>query len=68
MFPEYTLLHWVNLKQQHHNASIQLNIGGHCKVYPSELLLVQDQTGIVSKHNKEIVNHLQIVKYTFWKR
>ena len=40
----------------HHDASIQLNIG---KVYPSELLSVQDQTNIVSKHNTEIVNHLQ---------
>ena len=46
------------------NASIQLNIGEHCKVYPSELLSVQVQTGIVSKHNTEIVNHLQMVKYT----
>ena len=27
-------------------------------------LSVQDQTSIVSKHNTEIVNHLQIVKYT----
>ena len=25
---------------------------------------VKDQTSIVSKHNTEIVNHLQIVKYT----
>ena len=50
-------------KQQHHNASIQLN-NSDCKVYPSELLSVQDQTSIVSKHNTEIVNHLQIVKYT----
>ena len=38
------------------------------KVYPNELLSVQDQTSIVSKHNTEIVNHLQIVKYTSWKR
>ena len=34
------------------------------KVYPSELLLVQDQTNIVLKHNTELVNHLQILKYT----
>ena len=27
MSPEYTLLPWSSLKQQHHNASIQLNIG-----------------------------------------
>ena len=33
------------------------------KVYPSELLSVQDQTSIVSKHNTEIVNDLLIVKY-----
>ena len=38
------------------------------KIYPSELLSVQDQTSIVSKHNTEIVNHLQIVKYTLRKR
>ena len=34
------------------------------KEYPRELLSVQDQTSIASKHNTEIVNHLQIVKYT----
>ena len=52
------------VKEQHHwTATIQLNISD-CKVYPSELLSVQDQTSIVSKHNTEIVNHLQIVKYT----
>ena len=50
----------LSLKQQHHNALIQLNIGEHCKVYPSDFLSIQDQTGIVSKHNTEIVNHLQI--------
>ena len=33
-------------------------------VYTSEFLSVEDQTSIVSKHNTEIVNHLQIVKYT----
>ena len=37
------------------------------KVYPSELLLVKDQTSIVSKHNTEIANHLQTVKCTLWK-
>ena len=47
------------IEQQHHNASIQLNIGERCKVYHSELLSVQEQTGIVSKHNTEAVNHLQ---------
>ena len=31
---------------------------------PSEVLLVQDKTSVVSKHNTEIVNHFQIVKYT----
>ena len=30
------------------------------KVYPSELSSVEDQTNIVSKHNTEIVNYLQI--------
>ena len=35
------------------------------KVHPSDLLSVQDQTNIVSKHNTEIVNYLQIVEYTF---
>ena len=34
------------------------------KIYPSELLSVDHQTNIVSKHNTEIVNHLQIVKDT----
>ena len=33
-----------------------LNIG--------ELLSVQDQISTVSKHNTEIVNHLQTVKYS----
>ena len=47
-------------KQQNNNASIQLNIG---EVYPSELLSVQELTSIVSKHNTEIDNHLEIVKY-----
>ena len=32
--------------------------------HSSELLSVQDDTSIVSKQNTEIVNHLQIVKYT----
>ena len=50
----------LSLKQQHHNASIQLN----SKVYPSELLSVSDQRSIVLKHNTEIVNDLQIVRYT----
>ena len=63
MLPEYTLLHLLSFKQQHHYASIQLNISD-CKAYPSELLSVQDQSSIVSKHNTEIVIHLQIVKYT----
>ena len=27
MFPEYTLLHWLGLKQQNFNASIQFSIG-----------------------------------------
>ena len=35
------------------------------EVYPSELLSVQDQTSIVSKHNTEIFNHLLIVKNTW---
>ena len=42
------------IKQQHHNVSIQLNIGE----------LVQDQASIVSKHNIETVNDVLIVKYT----
>ena len=45
------------------NASIQLSIGDS-KVYPSELLSVQEQTTIVSKHNTESFNHFHIVKYT----
>ena len=62
-----TAANWLSLKHQHHNASIQLNMV-NSKVYPSELLSVQNQTSIASKHNTEIVNHLQIVKYTLWKR
>ena len=55
------------LSNSTNNASIQLNIV-NCKIYPSELLSVQDHASIVSKHNTEIVTHLQIVKYNFVKK
>ena len=53
----------LTVPRVHTAASIQLNISD-CKIYPSELFSVQDQISIVSKHNTETVNHLQIVKYT----
>ena len=53
----------------HNSAIVRLSANSSCvssnsKVYPSELLSVQELKSSVSKHNIEVDNHLQIVKYS----